>query len=144
MDNNLFDDLRNDEEYLDALTDESLRGLIEYINKSSKPMKDGDMIVRMTNVKRTEAFHSAFNVMKQIIRGKDVMISEISHQPILSASTISITGRDIRITRPDALSSVLKVASNAEILSKTDGSVEINITFYDVLFELKDDKSDKE
>lgn len=73
---------------------------------------------------------ASFLAIKKAIEGKSVKMQYYLHEPYTSMGYISITGKDVYVADPKMFSAISQLASNMEVFPKTDGSIQINLTFH--------------
>lgn len=96
--------------------------------KSANTLKDSDMVG--TNPKVVEA---TYKVMKHIARGKKISVTHELNEPYSGMGFVSVTGEKIEIINPLLFSRVIELSSNFEVYSKTDGSIQMNFTFHNLV-----------
>lgn len=65
------------------------------------------------------------------------------HDPFQSVGYIRLSGKEIRIDDARAFCRAASLASNLCVTPKTDGTVEIDLTFHDLTFHIEEGDSDE-
>ena len=73
-----------------------------------------------------------YQAIKTIMSGNDVDITIGLHEPFNSMGFITIEGLGININNTSVFADIIRNADVAEIYSKTNGNVVIDLTYHDV------------
>lgn len=84
------------------------------------------------NKKSEEQIKAACDVMRQIVKGKNVRVSYELNSPYNGMGFISIIGKKIDVVNPLLLSKIMEISSNMEVYPKTNGDIQMNFTFYNL------------
>lgn len=89
-------------------------------------------IINPTEVKNVR---SVCDMIKRAVQSDNVKVtSDVKiNEPNFTRGYVSISGKNIRFLKPHYFEEAAKIASNVEIYPKTDGTIQINFTFNDVV-----------
>lgn len=82
--------------------------------------------------KKIDIMNTALEALKKSVGGTALKFSCETNSSFVSVGSISIIGRSIKIIYPDLFALVLQMAENMEVLPKTDGTVWMAFTFYNI------------
>lgn len=72
---------------------------------------------------------SAYQIIQEIVSGKDLKIECKIGDRFRSMGAISVSGKDLLIVNPERFQKAAFLASNFEIYPKVDGTIQFNLTF---------------
>ncbi len=72
----------------------------------------------------------AYRLVTEALDGEEAEISVKMHEPFKSFGCINVTFRDLVVTEPEGLGRALRLASNCEAYTRTDGSVCLSLGFH--------------
>lgn len=91
-----------------------------------------ESVISVMNPKRLKQIEFVYKTMKYIVKGKELKVSYELNQPYTSMGSVSIVGKEIRVTNPALFLRASGFASNLEIYPKTDGTVQMDFTFHNL------------
>lgn len=115
---------------LDDLSQAELEYLDAVIMAMAEQMEEYDERTSFLNLDTQKLILASFMKLKEEVSGDNVKISRVFHKPYQSMGYISITGKNIVIKNPKTFAAILKLASSTEVYPKTDGSIQINLTYH--------------
>ena len=116
----------------DRKAEKEMDELLDAIREVAKNMDHGDgvSVINPLKVKEVEA---AYKMIKCSVGGSAV-ISYKLNKPVMGMAAVNITGKDIVIKDPDKFVQAVSLATNLDMYPKLDGTVEIDLTFHNLLF----------
>lgn len=85
----------------------------------------------ITNYQTMKIMQLSYRALLGMLGKKDVSITYMLHKPYTSMGYISIMSRnDIKINNPKVFAVISKLASNIEAYKRTDGMIQINLTYH--------------
>lgn len=123
MDEYNFDDEWFDGEFEDEEVSETILAMAEMINEDESRTS-------VLNLERMKQFQLAYGLTKTMTKGSGAKVAFKPHSPYQSVGVISIVGKNIRFLHTEYFKPISKLASNIEIYPRTDGRVQINMTFH--------------
>lgn len=81
---------------------------------------------------KLEMIAAAYDAVKASTSGKGVKVSYELNAPYTSMGSISVTGKEIRIVNTKLFTMAVSLASNFEVYTKTDGKVQMDLTFHNI------------
>lgn len=121
-----FDEDFNSEEEAMAFVDEVIANIAHDVSEDENIAS----VVASDRVKEVKMAHK---VLKLITKGKNVDIQCELNAPYMSMGAVSITGKEIVITNPTLFTKISEIASNFEVYPKTNGTVQMNFTFHNLM-----------
>ena len=122
---NDFDEL---EGFEDLEEDDTINEALLSLAKAVERDENRTSILNYTTLK---IMQFSYKVLKGMLCDKDVSITYTLHKPYTSMGYISITSRsEIIIDDTEAFAVISKFASNIEIYKRTDGIIQINLTYH--------------
>lgn len=115
---------------MDELSQEEFDKIDAIIFGLAEEAEKNDEQTSFLNIGAQKLMMASFRKLKEIVSGNNVKISRVFHEPYKSMGYISIVGNDIAVKDSAMFAAVLKLASNIEIYPKTDGTVQINLTYH--------------
>lgn len=115
---------------MDELSQEEFDKIDAIIFGLAEEAEKNDEQTSFLNIGAQKLMMASFRKLKEIVYGNNVKISRVFHEPYKSMGYISIVGNDIVVKDSAIFAAVLKLASNIEIYPKTDGTVQINLTYH--------------
>ena len=85
---------------------------------------------------RVECVKLVYDAMCCSVSKKSNIKYEIG-EPLSSMAVITIIGKPIAITNPELFARAISIADNFEVYPKTNGSVQMNLAFYNVARRVK-------
>jgi hypothetical protein len=89
------------------------------------------------NLARMKEILVAYKTLSYICKGTGVKVTYKLHNKFQSVGTVSIVGKTILFTKNEWFVKACRLASNIEIYPKTNGTVQINLTFYGLTKSIK-------
>lgn len=81
---------------------------------------------------KLEMIAAAYDAVKASTSGKGVKVSYELNAPYTSMGSISVTGKEIKIVNTKLFTMAVSLASNFEVYTKTDGKVQMDLTFHNI------------
>ena len=106
---------------------EFIDSLIEYMKKTCKPPESR---VSLVNPLRVRELRFTYDLLKETVTGADIEITLKKHSPITSMGVIAVSGKEIIFKDTKEFKKATSLATNFEVYSKTNGTVEMNFTFH--------------
>lgn len=123
--------------------EESIRETDEaFVECLREEMDDGKRHISIINPIRVKEVRYVFDLIKKAVE-KDGVTVTCDIEPHLSIGYVSITGKNIRFSRPRYFEAAAKIASNVEIYPKTDGTIQVNFTFHNVTLGIGEEDDDE-
>lgn len=120
---------KNDEAFAECLKEE---------------LNDGKKHISIINPIRVKEVRYVSKLIKKAVENNGAkVVCDIDIKAPLSIGYVSITGRNIRFSKPQYFEAAAKIASNVEIYPKTDGTIQVNFTFHNVTVEIGEEDDDE-
>lgn len=74
-----------------------------------------------------------FKSLSEMFAGEPVQITKSLHKPFKGSGVITILGKDILVRDPGNFAVVCGYANNVDIYPKTDGNVQIDLSFHGLM-----------
>ncbi len=103
----------------------TLRAVFDTVNQDESG-------VAVANTDRMTEFSLCCEALKAIFSGQDAVIKCTPHDHYASVGTISVTVPKMTIDVPELFAKVTGFASNYEIYPKLDGSIVLELIFYNL------------
>lgn len=114
-------------EELDENEDESIEALLTL----AEDIERDEERASITNYRTLKIMQFSYRALLGMLGKKDVSITYTLHKPYTSMGYISIMSRnDIMFNDPRAFAAISKLASNVEAYQRTDGVIQINLTYH--------------
>jgi hypothetical protein len=114
-------------ETLDENEDESIEALLTL----AEDIERDEERASITNYRTLKIMQFSYRALLGMLGKKDVSITYTLHKPYTSMGYISIMSRnDIKINNPKVFAVISKLASNIEAYKRTDGMIQINLTYH--------------
>ena len=113
----------------DISNDQLLKGVV-------KAILEEEQGVSVSNLTREEEFETCEELIHRLFDGKGYVIRAIPHDDLPSVGTIEVSGKGIRIDNPYLFGAAASLAHNYEFYSKLDGTVVLNLTFYNMTLKI--------
>ncbi len=125
--------------------EESIRENDEaFVECLKEELNDGKKHISIINPIRVEEVRYVSKLIKKAVENNGAkVVYDIDIKAPLSIGYVSITGRNIRFSKPQYFEAAAKIASNVEIYPKTDGTVQVNFTFHNVTVEIGEEDDDE-
>ncbi len=115
-----FEDLGEDE----AAINEALLSLAEDVERDEERAS-------ITNYNTLKIMQISYKALLDMLDKKNVRVTYTLHKPYTSMGYISITSRsEIKVDDPGVFAAISKLASNIEAYKRTDGVIQINLTYH--------------
>lgn len=102
-----------------SFIDELARKVEEDESKPSEAIEEREKLVK-----------DVYALVQSIVSGEDVRVTCELHLPYPSVGSVSVIGKGIEIENSALLARAIGAASNFEVYPKTDGTVQMNLTFH--------------
>ena len=112
------------------LSQEELEYLDAIVSAFGEQIEADEERTSFLNLDTKRLMTASFLALKKAIEGDSVKVQYHPHEPYTSMGFISITGKNVHVTDPKMFSAISQLASNMEAFPKTDGSIQINLTFH--------------
>ncbi len=107
-------------------------------------LNDGKTHISIINPIRLKEVRYVSELIKKAVEKNGAkVICDIDIKAPLSIGYVSITGKNIRFSKPQYFEAAAKIASNVEIYPKTDGTIQVNFTFHNVTVEIDEEDDDE-
>lgn len=116
-----LDNLSEDE--LDEVLNTLVRGI-------SKRIKEEENKPRVIVPQRIKQMAHVYGLLKPIAEESNAKISYAMYTPFNSMGYITITGTNVLANNPALFLHAARLASNFEVVSKLNGTVDVNFTFH--------------
>lgn len=125
--------------------EESIRENDEaFVECLKEELNDGKKHISIINPIRVKEVRYVSELIKKAVENNGAkVVYDIDIKAPLSIGYVSITGRNIRFSKPQYFEAAAKIASNVEIYPKTDGTVQVNFTFHNVTVEIGEEDDDE-
>lgn len=123
---NDFDELEGFEtpEEAEAAIDEALLSLAEDVERDEERTS-------ITNYNTLKTMQISYKALLGMLDKKNVKVTYTLHKPYTSMGYITITSRsEIKVNDPAIFAAISKLASNIEVYKRTDGIIQINLTYH--------------
>lgn len=130
---NDFDELEGFEtpEEADDAINEALLSLAEDVEREEERMS----IINYTTL---QIMQISYRALLGMLDKKNVKITYTLHKPYTSMGYITITSRsEIKVDDPEVFAAISKLASNIEVYQRTDGIIQINLTYHGLTMPLE-------
>lgn len=104
--------------------------LEEQVNEIANAVAKSESGVSVTVPEKVLLVRDVFNILKRIVRGRNVNITYDLNEPYASMGAVTIVGEEILVEDPAVFAHTAAAASNFEVYPKTDGTVQMNFTFH--------------
>ena len=88
--------------------------------------------VSLINEERLKEMEVAYKIIKYLFDKSNSKVGYKLHQPFQSMGSINITSKNIKLSRPELFIRACDLASNVDIFPKTNGTIEIDLTFHNL------------
>lgn len=123
---NDFDELEGFEEL-----DENEEVSIEALMSLAMDIEHDEERTSIMNYNTLKIMQLSYRALLGMLGNKDVSIAYTLHKPYTSMGYISISSRsEIQVDDPKVFAVILKLASNVEVYKRTDGVIQINLTYH--------------
>jgi len=96
----------------------------------AKEIQIEDNKTQMINPKKIRHLLSVHKFLKSAVRGSGVKVTYKLCEPYKNTGSITINGKNITFNKPEQLIKAINASANFEVYPKTNGTVEMNFTFY--------------
>ena len=104
----------------------------EFLKSAIDAVNQNESGISITNRDRMTEFSLCCDAMKAIFLNQNALIKCTPHDQFASVGTISITVPKLTIDVPDLFAKAAGFASNYEIYPKLDGSIVLELIFYNL------------
>ena len=118
--------------------DEELDEIFQDIDNLAALIVEDETGTFVPNLRKIKDIESLCQIIKKITKGNGVKVTYSLHEPFASMGSITVIGKEIKITYPKLFALAIRVSSNFEIYPKTDGTVQMNFTFHDIARKVDD------
>ncbi len=101
-------------------------------NQKPTPKEDGIRRVSAYDPAAVRGVQNAYASLKSIFRGTGAKITMDAQDLSSGFGFLTVSGRWFLTNEPGKLAECLRGATNAEFVWKTDGSIELNLGYYDL------------
>lgn len=88
--------------------------------------------VFVTNLQKVKQMENLYNTLREVVWGEDLSIECQQNDPGITMGHVSIEAKSVTIVDGSRLVEAARHAKNFEVYTKTDGTIRIDFTFYDV------------
>lgn len=113
----------------DERAEKELRDLMK---KVAEAIMEDESGVSIMNPERLAEFETCSRILRKVLCGKNIKMSAVPHDNLPSVGTISFEAKKFSVTDTDLFARACALASNYEMYPKLDGTIVINLTFYDM------------
>lgn len=84
----------------------------------------------IVNPHRVQQVLCTYEILKRLTRGTNAKVIYDLYEPYKSMGVVSVIGSDLIFGNTEWFTKAMKLASNFEVYSKTDGTVQVDFTFH--------------
>lgn len=114
----------------DYFTTEEQEALDLLLLPVAETAKEEDSRLAIINPQRIFELLHAYKIVKSIAKKTNCSVWYTLHQPFKSMGVVSIVGKSLLLTESELFVKVATLASNLEVYPKTDGTIQMNLTFH--------------
>lgn len=115
------------EEYYDALLD--------CLTEQSE--QEEPAALRVVDPTRMKSLMYTYKVLKYLLKGSGAKVICEINEPFKSMGSVTVIGKDIKFRKPEWFMMAVKVASNFNVYPKTDGTVQMDFGFNNLLINVE-------
>lgn len=114
------------------MTDEEVEQMFDLIiDMVAEKVVIDDNKPAVINPYRIQQMLYTYKVLKYLTKGiKEVKVSYELHEPYKNMGNVNVVGKDLIFRKPEWFMKAVELANNFEAYPKTDGTVQMNFTFY--------------
>ena len=111
----------------DERAEKELRDLMKKVAEAIMKDESG---ISMEDPKRLAEFKTCYQILRTILRGRNIKMNAVPHDDFPSVGTISFEAKDFSVTDTDLFARACALASNYEMYPKLGGTIVFNLIFY--------------
>lgn len=104
----------------------------EIITRIATVISEEESGVSVVRPDKLEMIAAAYDAVKASTGGREVKVSYELNAPYTSMGSISVVGKEIKIVNTKLFTMAVSLASNFEVYTKTDGTVQMDLTFHNI------------
>lgn len=132
--NNNLEEAKKLSDETKKFSDETQRLSEDMIEAFEQHLDDGVSII---NPSRCKVFAGVYKILSDHLRGNGIKMSYALCEPLSNMAYILVTGPSIRFDNTEMVVDALRSADVVEVYVKTDGRVELEVTFYGITVSAK-------
>ena len=126
----MFDELFESDFLTDEEIENALDSLVSSIGEQVEKQEQTPHIINPVVVQKV---YYAYKNLKNLFKADDdISVSYQLNEPYVSMGSVSVTGTDIIFENTKSFSDIFMLASNVEMYTKTDGKIQMDLTFHGV------------
>ena len=110
----------------------------ELMKRIARAIMEDESGVSVEDTKRLAEFKTCYEILRKILKGKNIKASAVPHDDFPSVGTISFQAKEFSVLDTDLFARACALASNYEFYPKLDGTIVFNLTFYGMTRKVKD------
>ncbi len=120
----------SDFDEFEILSSEDLEEFDSFISELVNEIEEEDEQTSVIDFSMYKTMQVSLAKIKSMFKGTGASVSYKLHEPYRSVGYISIVGKNLSIENPKVFAAISGLASNVEIYPKTNGTVQINLTYH--------------
>lgn len=104
----------------------------EILTRIATVISEEESGVSVVRPDKLEMIAAAYDAVKASTGGRGVKVSYELNAPYTSMGSISVVGKEIKIVNTKLFTMAVSLASNFEVYTKTDGTVQMDLTFHNI------------
>lgn len=123
----------NDEMWFDTdfMTEEEIQKMIDdAVIALGEQLRENELRTSIIDPDRMRVFFGAYKLLKYLTKGTKAKVKYEAFKPYKYMGVITVIGSPIKITNPELFIKAVGLASNFEVYTKTDGTVQMDFTFH--------------
>lgn len=104
----------------------------EILNCIASEISKEESGVSINRPDKMEMIATVYDAVKASTSGRGVTVSCALNTPYVSMGSVSIIGKEIKIVNTKLFTMAVSLASNFEVYTKTDGKVQMDLTFHNI------------
>lgn len=105
----------------------SVDAMITSLGEQIEYEENQNCIIRPDGIK---AVLYTYKVLKYLTKNTKARVTYELNEPYRSMGSVSVTGKDLTFSNPEWFMVAVKLASNFNVYTKTDGTVQMDFTFH--------------
>jgi len=124
---------------IDELTAEDKQAfeIVDKLIEMYKEWSSSGNFIEVTNPLKEKLVKAVYEFMCNLTKGTNAKVTYSLNSPLTGSGCVSVNSSELCFINPRKLTPLMKLASNVDIYAKTDGSVQMDMTFNQVTRKIK-------
>ncbi|MBR0156336.1 MAG: hypothetical protein IJM20_02310 [Clostridia bacterium] len=102
----------------------------DVVDTLAKVVAEDEKSPRLIDDSRVQAVQDAYKKAQELFKGRGTKVSYALNKPFTSMGYVSVVSKEFSIKDTIKVVSLFKTADNIEVYPKTDGTIQINLTYH--------------